>query len=133
MMKYCLSPKEIPRAEQYSYNIVPREYPYGLCSINHCYEWNNVQSVYMFIFLGQIQYRWMKRYTFGQICRHMHTDSLCSIHNCKKKSCLGRDSRPCKFFPFSGFCKFGADCSLIHPHPVASPLQSDIVDLKVST
>ena len=34
------------------------------------------------------------------------------------------------FFTSSGFCKFGADCSYVHPQPVSSPLESDIDDEK---
>ena len=45
-----------------------------------------------------------------------------------------RHPRPCLYFVRSGQCKFGSDCSYIHPEPTESSnkLDKDILDMKTT-
>ena len=55
---------------------------------------------------------------FGETCRHLHIDTICTNSNCSRKLCSLRHPKHCKYFTSTGFCKFNEDCSYLHPVPV---------------
>ena len=44
----------------------------------------------------------------------MHVEQICDVLNCKKQECILRHLKPCKFFFFSGVCRFGENCAYAH-------------------
>ena len=67
---------------------------------------------------------------FGQTCRHMHNNSICTNPKCDRKSCLWRHPQSCKYFSNSGFCRFGNECSYLHNESKSTTSQKEIEDLK---
>ena len=69
---------------------------------------------------------------FGVTCRTMHVNTICTTSDCNRKTCSFRHPKHCKFFTSSGFCKFGKDCSYIHPDSLEnkSNVEEDILEMK---
>ena len=51
---------------------------------------------------------------FGGSCKKRHVSENCLKADCRRKSCLQRHPKQCKYFSQSGFCRFGENCSYKH-------------------
>ena len=68
---------------------------------------------------------------FGQNCRHLHSQTICSVANCDKK-CPDRHPKPCRSYARLGRCKFESTCSYLHcdSPAVNDTLADDVKELK---
>ena len=53
---------------------------------------------------------------YGGHCRYEHTLETCDNFPCVDKTCDKRHPKICRYFFFSGDCKFNESCSFLHKH-----------------
>ena len=57
---------------------------------------------------------------FGQSCKIMHINIICSNSNCKKHMRNFRHPRACRYFAQKGHCKRGSACAYSHKRDLIS-------------
>ena len=58
---------------------------------------------------------------YGLQCRKQHSAETCENFPCTVNSCSKRHPKVCRYFLFTGHCKFNENCSFLHKHDPQSP------------
>ena len=58
---------------------------------------------------------------YGLQCRKQHSAETCENFPCTVNSCSKRHPKVCRYFLFTGNCKFNENCSFLHKHVPQSP------------